>query len=546
VVHIATIALITLATYSGSFDGELVSDDIRLIRDEALIRSLDWDNLRRISTSFYGPNYLPVTVLSLAVDYRLFGLQVAGYHATNLGLHIGCALLVYALLLRLRFTPLVAWATALLWAVHPLQVESVAWISERKNVLSGLFFFAAFYLFVGYADTRRARSYLGMLVLYSFAVLAKMNAIVLPAVCLAYEATFCFRPRARSILAMLPLFAVGAAVVWYTVTDNPIHAGGYHGGSPVVTWLSSAVVIFRYLGSLVAPIHLTPKYVVTLYGSLLDPPVLAAVTGLCAIAAGAIWLLRRRSPAAFWILWFGITLAPMLNIIPFRSMMQDRYMYLPMLGPLALAATALSRVRRPAGRIAVSALVAAASLACAGLSYVQVEAWSSPLSLYLAEARYLPLLGPDPPYLDPEQAAKVDALRAAAREDPSSAVIHNNLGALYFSSGRLDEAIVEIEAALVLEPTNPRFMLALGRAYAHAGRLADARDRLERAVALDPFELLGRLSLARLYLRLGEADAARREIEACVRIAGRDASPAFLRQERLLLQRLEASTDPAS
>jgi hypothetical protein len=546
VVHVATIALLTLATYSGSFDGELVSDDIRLIRDDALIRSLDRDNLRNISTSFYGPNYLPVTVLSLAVDYRLFGLHVAGYHATNLVLHIGCALLVYALLLRLRFRPLVACATALLWAVHPLQVESVAWISERKNVLSGLFFFAAFYLFVGWADTRHARTYLGMLVLYALAVLAKMNTLVLPAVCLAYEATFCFRPRARSILAMLPLFAVGAAVAWYNVADNPIHGGAYHGGSAVVTWLSSAVVIFRYLGSLVAPIHLTPKYVVTLYGSVLDLPVLAAVTGLCVIAAGAIWLLRRRSPAAFWILWFGITLAPMLNVIPFRSMMQDRYMYLPMLGPLALAATALSRVRRPAGHVAVSALAAAAVLACAGLSRMQVEVWSSPLSLYLAEARHLPLLGPDPPYADRDHAQKVDALRAAAREDPSSAVIRNNLGALYFSSGRLDEAIVEIEAAVALEPTNPRFMLALGRAYAHADRLADARDRLERAAALDPFELLGRLALARLYLRLGEADGARREIDACLRIAGKDALPTFLRQERLLLQRLEADADPAS
>jgi tetratricopeptide (TPR) repeat protein len=545
VVHVATIAALTLATYGGSFDGELVSDDIRLIRDDPLIRSLDWDNLRRIATSFYGPNYLPVTVLSLAVDYRLFGLNVAGYHATNLLLHIGCALLVYALLLRLRFRPLVACATALLWAVHPLQVESVAWISERKNVLSGLFFFAAFYVFVGYAGARRARSYLGMLVLYTLAVLAKMNALVLPAVCLAYEATFCFQLRARSLFAMLPLFAVGAAVAWYNVADNPIHGGGYHGGSAVVTWLSSAVVIFRYLGSLVAPIHLTPKYLVTLYGSVLDLSVLAAAAGLCVIAAGAIWLLRRRSPAAFWILWFGITLAPMLNIIPFRSMMQDRYMYLPMLGPLALAATALSRVRWPAARLAVSALATAAVLSFAGLSHVQVEVWSSPLSLYLAEARHLPLLGPEPPYADRDQERRVDALRAAAREDPASAVIRNNLGALYFSAGRVDDAIAEIEAAVALEPANPRFMLALGRAYVHAGRLAEAREQLERAAALNPFELLGRLALARLYLRLGEADAARREIDACVRIAGKDAPPVFLRRERLLLQRLEAGAAPA-
>ena len=136
---------------------------------------------------------------------------------------------------------------ALLWAVHPLQVESVAWISERKNVLSAVFFFAAFLGWLRWHGRWNAGRYAALLLLYALALLSKMNTVVLPALCLAHEALLQHRLRRAEWLATLPLWGLGAAIVGINLAGNPIHAGGFHGGSAIVTWLSSSVVVFRYL-----------------------------------------------------------------------------------------------------------------------------------------------------------------------------------------------------------------------------------------------------------------------------------------------------------
>jgi len=378
------IALVTALTYAGSFDGAFVADDLPAVRGNELIRSLAPANLAAIFTSFDDANYVPLKVLSLAVDYRLWGPGPAGFHFTNLLLHVLSALLVHRILLRLELGALPALGVALLWAVHPLQVESVAWISERKNVLSGFFFFGAFVAYLAWSESGRAAHYVALLVLYALALLSKMNTVVLPAVCLAYEVTFRWRLRRRDWLASLPLFALGALVVWFNLDGNPVHGRRYHGGSAIVTGLTSAVMLMRYLRNTVLPTDLSWWYgrENLLRDSALDPVVLLSLLGLAAIAAATIWSIRTRRPAAFWLLWFGITLAPMLNLIPFPSLIQDRYMYLPLLGLLVLAANALqAAMRRGAPRWAIGSLAVAAILACAVLSFQRVEVFDTPESL---------------------------------------------------------------------------------------------------------------------------------------------------------------------
>jgi cytochrome c-type biogenesis protein CcmH/NrfG len=533
--------VITGIAYSGSFDGEFVSDDIRRVRDNTLIRSLDWNHIREIFTTFDGANYMPIKVLSLAIDYQLWGPSPTGFHVTNLIIHIACALVIYAVLVRLGIPSGAACLTALLWAVHPLQVESVAWISERKNVLSGLFFFAAFYVYLGFSDHGRIGNYLGILVLYILAVLTKMNTMVLPAICLAYEGTFRFRLRARDVAASLPLFAIAAAAGWYNLSSNPIHGTSYHGGSAIVTWISSSVVVFRYLGLLLLPTNLMAWYHVPLRDSLLDPPVLLSVLGLVAIVATTVWLISARHTAGFWVLWFGISFAPMLNIfVPFRSLMQDRYMYLPMLGPLALAATYLSSVTHsPAARRGGAAAAGAAIVACTVLTYRQVEVWTNAMTRWKAAIVHQPWIPGDQVRVPEDFEVKVAYLRGALARNPSSAVIHSNLGAQYFSAGQTEEALTEFETADRLAPNDATILLNLGRAYGRSGQLATAEHVLTRAAGLAPYSFVTRLSLARVHLALGNADAARSELDACARI--RPASPWAGSQERAYLRRLEAA-----
>jgi len=539
----AAIVAVTMLVFSGSLDGEFVSDDTVAVRDNELIRALDWPHIEGIFSTFDGANYMPLKVLSLALDYRLWGPTPFGFHMTNIAIHALCAVLVLLICLRLAMAPWAAFFVALLWSVHPLQVESVAWISERKNVLSGLFFFAAFYAYLGFSESGRWRSYFWVFFFFCMALLSKMNTMVLPAVNLAYEATFHRRLRSRDLIASLPLFAAGTAAAWYNLAGNPIHGTHYHGGSALVTWLSSSVVVFRYLWNFFIPTNLCVYYDVPLRGTIFSLPVFASVVGLIATAGVTGWLVKKARSEAFWILWFGITLAPMLNIVPFRSLMNDRYMYLALLGPLGLLASVLgaqalsARNRRVGFGVAV-----VAALCCSYLTWQRVGVWASPLAMWKDWATRLYYTAGDPVFVAEQWSTKVEYLEGFLASHPSSAAALNTLGGLYYETGQLGEAIRRLEIAARLDPNGAPIFLNLGRAYARAGDLQSAKGHLERATELDPYSFLAHLNLARVYLSLADVDGARAELEACGRIRpSSSGSDPFWRREREYLKRLEAA-----
>jgi hypothetical protein len=543
--HGTVIALIVLATYAASVRGAFVSDDIPEVATKQLIRSLDADHLLAMFRSFDGPNYMPLNVLSFAVDYHLWGLEPTGFHLTNLLIHTLNALLIYTLLVKIELDMGLAFVAALIWAVHPLQVESVAWISERKNVLSGFFFFAAFYCYVLFSARPRVTTYLGVSGLYTLALLSKMNTMVLPAICLAYEIAFRFRLRARDVLAAIPLLAMGAFAAWYNISGNPIHGGDYWGGSALVSGLSSTVVVFWYAGNLLWPTRLCTFYDVPLHGSVLDVPVLLSVLGLAVLSALALYLIATKRRAGFWIVWFGITLAPMLNIVPFRSMMNDRYMYLPMLGPVVLLTGA---VRAGMGlvklRYVPAVLAGAAIVGCVGLSYRRVGVWADALTLWQDWALRQYYLPADPVYRQPDFNHKLKYLQDVTARYSSSPAARNGLGALYFESGDFERAIPELEAALKLDPGASNIAANLGKAYAYAHRFGEAKELLERAVALDPYSFTAELTLARVNRIIGDLDGAQRAYEACARLRPKDFNTnTYWRPEHEYLKELQAARE---
>ncbi len=418
-------------------------------------------------------------------------------------------------------------------------MESVAWISERKNVLSGLFFFAAFYVYLGFSETGRTTTFLAVVGLYVLALLSKMNTVVLPAVCLAYEVAFRFRLRRQDVMASLPLFAIGGLVVAYNLAGNPIHATGYHGGSVIVTGLTSAVVVFRYLGHLVWPVGLRSGYHIPLRGSPVDPPVLLALLGLAAIAAVTVWLYRRRRPETFWVLWFWITLGPMLNIVPFRSLIQDRYMYLALLGPVVLGTALALRAqsRRLRYGLAVAATVGVVALSV--MSHRQVEMWDTPLSLWKGHVLRENHLYGDLFYISRDHQRKVAYLEQVLVGEPDHPVANNNLGSLYVAERRPREALLHFERAARVAPDDATILLNLGRTHAASGNRIDAKPLVERSVTLEPHSYVGRLSLARIYLAERNAARAREQLEACARIKPHLVQKGRIRKEWAELKRLE-------
>jgi len=541
-VHLLVIAAVTFVAYSDSFDGGFVSDDKVSVVQKESIRSLDVEHLVKIFTTFDDSNFIPVKVLTIAIDYHFWGLNPVGYHITNLVLHIACAFVVYLLLLRLDLPPPAALLTSLLWAVHPVQVESVAWISERKNVLSALFFFAAFFAYIGFSARPSLWRYLGTFALLALALLSKMNTMVLPAICLAYEWTFRQRLRWRDVAAVVPMLVLGGAVAYFNLVGNPIHGTSWHGGSMIVSWFSSFVVIFRYFGKIILPLDLRSGYDVPLRGSLLDPPVLAATVGLVLLAGLTIWLLGRRRREAFWILWFAICLAPMLNIlVPFRAMMQDRFLHMALLGPLALVASVTMRF----GSARVRQLVGGAGIVAVGLctilSYQQVQTWRNPLELWKPLGlNYALFAGQPGVYRPPDYEERVAFLERELAREPLAPILNNNLGTTVYSVGDIARALPLYERAARLAPTTPAILANLANAYTHSQRAVEALPHAKRAAALAPHMFVVQYTLLRTALMAGDADVARRALTACEYIRPGPTSARYLQNERAYLERLEA------
>ena len=509
--HVGVIVLLTIVAYAGSLHGQWVSDDTVSIAENPLLRSLAPADLPRLLTAFDPPNYIPLKVLSLAIDYHLFGGDPTGYHVVNLLLHVANALLVYLLLLRLGESAAAAFAVALLWAVHPVHVESVAWISERKNVLSMLFFLLALLAYLRFSDRPRLGTYVLVFVLFVCALLTKINTIVLPAITIAYEVAWRFRLRGRDVVATLPMLAAGAVLAWINLHGNPSHGANWHGGSVWVTLRTSSTVVPRYVGLVLLPVGLQTYYAVPLRASWLEPGVLASTLAIAAAAVSAIVLAWRRRRAGFWIIWFLVTLAPMLNLVPFPALMADRYLYMPLVGPLVLLAWAVEAlVRRvPRASTAVPIVTGAAVVACTLLTIWRVPVFHDNFHLWADWALTTSYISADHPYAGPSRVREQELLRDAIARDGTSGPLHNNLGAIAFEEGRIADAVAELSRAYALAPHDPAIALNLGRAYLFAGQPQAAVRTLEEAVRLEPPSYYAHLNLARAYVLLGDAPRAR-------------------------------------
>jgi protein O-mannosyl-transferase len=427
-------------------------------------------------------------------------LRPFGFHLTNLLFHIANAVAVFFLVRRLDESPGLAAAASLLWALHPVQVETVAWISERKNVLSTFFFLLGFLTYLRYSERPDWRRYLLLLLLYVAALLSKVNTIVLPALLLVHTMVWRGRLRGRDIALILPLLACGAVVAWANLHGNPSHGVAYHGGSFAVTLRTTTTTIPRYLFNVLVPIDLSSYYPVPLRASWLDPFVAASVLVITALVGITIWLAVRRQPEAFWLAWFGITLAPMLNFVPFPALMNDRYLYIPLVGALVLLLRQGRRVLDMAGmRRIAPALVGTTALVLAVLTAARVPVFAGEVSLWADFGLRTSYITADEPYGAGPRVEQKRLLNEALAAHPDRAALHNNLGGFAFEENRMADALPYLTRAYELDPHDPVIALNLGRTYLRLGRIDDAVRTLEVATALEPPSFFAHLNLARAY-----------------------------------------------
>lgn len=395
---LAGLVLLAVVPLLPSLPGKFLDwDDPYYVTHNFRIHQMSWANvadLFRLEPR-NGPipngQYTPLAELTLMAEHRLAGLTPWVYRATNVAIHALNVLLVYVLLRRLRADRAWAWLTAALFAVHPLHVESVAWIAERKDVLCALFYLGAMVLYLRFRETERIRWFAASVAAGLLALLSKPMAVTLPAVLVLCD-LYLGRPLADQwkrpwLLPFAALSLVFAAITLRTHTGYGIIRGG-EVGNVVQNAMMACWNFFWFVGKTLWPVGLTAYVPVPPAGAATTAAYALATLGVAALAAGLAAYSRRRGLrlVPFGVFFFMAALLPVSRLVPIgiRYMVADRFFYIPGIGFLMLLAYGLVRwVRRPgAARPVRIAAVAALLLAWGGLSSAQSRMWRTSETLW--------------------------------------------------------------------------------------------------------------------------------------------------------------------
>jgi tetratricopeptide (TPR) repeat protein len=432
-----------------------------VVENPSLHAGLSGDTLARAFTQPLSYNWIPLTSLSLQLDHALFGFEPAGYHLVNLALHLASSLLLFAILLRTTGDPWPSAFVAAVFALHPLHVESVAWVSERKDVLSGLFWMLSMGAWVAWCERPSTTRYTALLAALGLGLLAKPSLVTLPAALLLLD----FWPLGRlhrdsfgrCVLEKLPLATLAGCFAALTLhVQRATGAVASLSAFPFGPRLANALDSYlQYLAASLWPARLAVFYPHPL-GSLPASRVALATVLLAALTAAALASARARPYVLVGWLWFLGNLVPVIGLVQVGMHARaDRYMYLPLIG-LALACAFAGRDLARRGRGAGLAVSAAGLCAVAGMalaSHRQVATWRDSVSLY-------------------EHALAVV---------PGNFLAHYGLAGVLAGVGREAEVEPHLRAAIASQPGWPRSHLSLGDLLLHQGRPAEALESYERA-----------------------------------------------------------------
>ena len=503
-------------------------DDPDMVSANAHVRrGLTLEGVRWAFTSVEAANWFPVTRLSHMLDYQLFGSRSGWHHAVNVLFHALAAVVLFLFLRRATGGLGRSALVAFLFALHPLHVESVAWISERKDVLSALFWFLALWAYVRYTQRTTVRRYLAVTAWFVLGLMAKPMVVTLPFVLLLLDWWPLRRPLNAALLReKVPLFALSAlasAGTW--LVQRQAGAVEALAAFPFGMRLENALATYCiYIGKMFWPSGLAVFYPYPA-GFPLWQAVLAA-GALIGISVLALRAWRHAPYLAMGWFWHLGTLLPVIGLIQVGAQAHaDRYTYVPAVGlAIALAWGMADLLRRwPRAQVA---LAAAVSLACLPVTRAQVAHWRNSETLFrqalavtgandVAEhnlGNYLM----DVPGRLPEAIAH---LEASLRRYPPSAKAHTDLGAaLSRVPGRLPEALVEYQTALRLAPDSPIAHNSLGSTLAQMGRLPEAIAEYREASRLAPDSAIPHNNLGNALTRMGRLPEAIAEYAAALRL----------------------------
>ncbi|NVN99878.1 MAG: phospholipid carrier-dependent glycosyltransferase [Geobacteraceae bacterium] len=465
------------------------------------VRGLSFPHLKSAFTSFYVGNYAPLHIVSYMLDYMLWGMNPKGYLITNIIIHSCNGYLAYRLFFRLDGRQAVAFLAALIFVLHPVQVESVAWVTERKTLLAMFFSLLTLHAYVSckYAESgARRRWFLVALIACIAALLSKAVAVVVPLIIVAYDWYDDGQKwEWKEYVNKIPFFLAAIALSVITVVSQRSADSvlPYLSNSPINNVMTMMSVFCRYLGIIFWPTDLAPIYKPPIKTAL-DMEVLISFMVLAFILITGIYLLHRRKLAGFALTVFLLGLLPVSHIFPLPTLMQDRYLYFPLLGfSLCIVVAITDLAKRQFGENSFK-FVMAAFLICSVLlsynSYKQAGIWRNSETLWAHTVKVVPqskqawimlsttrhelkdLAGAEDSYLH---------LLAIAPKDNTGL---NGIGTLYGEKGEMEKSLFYLRKAVEVYPNDSGSLVNLGYAAFLHGELKEAMDSFNHALAINP------------------------------------------------------------
>ncbi len=523
--------LVTFVAYIPAINGGFVWDDDAYITENQTLRT--FEGLGRIWFEIGAvPQYYPLVHSTFWAEYHLWQLHPMGYHIVNVLLHGLNAILLWMLLRRLSVPA--AWLAAAIFALHPVNVESVAWITERKNVLSGLFYFSSMLAYLHFlrleeqpspdvetsaasasdSNTVLWRFYILSLILFLFALLSKSVTSSMPVVILIILWWKRDRLHWQDVLPLVPFFLLGAALGILTILVEKLNVGA-QGEEWALSILDRFLVAGRalwfYAGKLIWPHKLTfnyPKWPIETgaWWQYLYP--LAALTTLA-----VLWLLRKRTGKAVLVavLFFVVTLVPALgffDVYPMRySFVADHFQYLASVGLIALLASMIISINHFLPNRFVIVVKAAVLLVLGLLTWKQGYIYENLETLW----------------------------RDTITKNPSSWMAHNNLGDELTRKGRLEEAIGHFYSTLRIKPDHAEAHYNLANTFSKQGKVDKAEEHYLAALRINPYQVRTHNNLGIALIHQGRIQEAITHFTTALEIKP-DFSPAHLNLGLALFQ----------
>lgn len=561
--QIALIVVVGIVVYSNTISAPFQWDDRDFITNNPIIRDMGYF----LDTSRASDHYVYMSLrnryvgyLSFALNYKLHGLDVTGYHVVNIAIHIITALLVYLLALvtfrtpALRETGLskssrpIALFSALIFVAHPVQIEAVTYVFQRLASLAGLFYLLSV---ASYCMSRLSEGAKGRYGFYALCLLAavlamktKENTFTLPAAILLYELVFFggglgSGGLGKRLLRLVPILLC-FLIIPMTILGASTHEGrGIFEGVGAVTrgfenvtraeyLFTQFRVVVTYLRLLVLPVNQNIDYMYQVSHSFLEPAVIASFIFLSVLFGAGAYLIARAlrkgqgelGLIGFGVVWFFLTLSVESSVIPIPMMINEYRVYIPSMGFIIAATSgAYLLARRLAGpgakaTVAAAALLAVIVVALSGAAYARNSVWRTEIGLWEDVVKKTPSntrgrinLGNH--YKNAGLYGKAEGQYEAALElQPQNAEAHNNLGTVYWLRGMLGEAAERFETAIGIKPAYVDAHTNLGAVYWARNDLGRARENYEAAVRLDPYNSAAYSNLGLVYYSMGQYDKA--------------------------------------